>query len=131
MAGLAAVVLSLVQCAHGVWLAGWVAPYGVFSVARRYDPALDVFLVAETLRPVQAQAGFTVLPNYDFASRPAMNTFLIPGGAGTARRPTTPQGNGKPRRLAFLDGRVSRRAASISRDRLRRSPWVAMGDGSL
>jgi len=43
------------------------APYGVFSVARRYHPALDVFLVAETLRPVQAQAGFTVLPNYDFA----------------------------------------------------------------
>ena len=65
----------------------FAAPYGVFSVARRYDPALDVFLVAETLRPVQAQAGFTVLPNYDFASRPAMNAFLIPGGAGT--RPET------------------------------------------
>jgi transcriptional regulator GlxA family with amidase domain len=65
----------------------FAAPYGVFSVARRYDPALDVFLVAETLRPVQAQAGFTVLPNYDFASRPAMNAFLIPGGMGT--RPET------------------------------------------
>ena len=65
----------------------FAAPYGVFSVARRYDPALDVFLVAETLRPVQAQAGFIVLPNYDFASRPAMNAFLIPGGAGT--RPET------------------------------------------
>ena len=65
----------------------FAAPFGVFSVARRYDPALDVFLVAETLRPVQAQAGFTVLPNYDFASRPAMNAFLIPGGAGT--RPET------------------------------------------
>lgn len=34
----------------------FAAPYGVFSVARRYDPALDVFLVAEPLRPVQAQA---------------------------------------------------------------------------
>ena len=68
----------------------FAAPYGVFSVARRYNPALDVFLVAETLRPVQAQAGFTVLPNYDVASRPAMNAFLIPGRAGTARRPTTP-----------------------------------------
>ena len=65
----------------------FAAPYGVFSVARRYDPALDVFLVAETMRPVQAQAGFTVLPNYDFAGRPAMNAFLIPGGAGT--RPET------------------------------------------
>ena len=65
----------------------FAAPYGVFSVARRYDPALDVFLVAEALRPVQAQAGFTVLPNYAFADRPAMNAFLIPGGAGT--RPET------------------------------------------
>lgn len=65
----------------------FAAPYGVFSVARRYDPALDVFLVAEALRPVQAQAGFTVLPNYAFADRPAMNAFLIPGGPGT--RPET------------------------------------------
>ncbi len=59
----------------------FAAPYGVFSVARRYDPALDVFLVAETLRPVQAQAGFTVLPNYDLASRPAMSAFF-PGRGG-------------------------------------------------
>ena len=35
----------------------FAAPYGVFSVARRFDPALDVFFVAESLRPVQAQAG--------------------------------------------------------------------------
>ncbi len=72
---------------EGAEVVDFAAPYGVFSVARRYDPALDVFLVAETLRPVQAQAGFTVLPDYDFASRPAMNAFLIPGGAGT--RPET------------------------------------------
>ena len=65
----------------------FAAPYGVFSVARRFDPALDVFLVAETLRPVQAQAGFTVLPNYDLASRPAMNASLILGGRAPARRP--------------------------------------------
>ncbi len=61
----------------------FAAPYGVFSVARRFDPSLDVFLVAESLRPVQAQAGFTVLPNFGFADRPAMDAFLIPGGAGT------------------------------------------------
>jgi transcriptional regulator GlxA family with amidase domain len=65
----------------------FAAPYGVFSVARRCDPALDVFLVAEALRPVQTQAGFTVLPNYAFADRPAMSAFLIPGGVGT--RPET------------------------------------------
>lgn len=61
----------------------FAAPYGVFSVARRMDPTLDAFLIAESMRPVQAQAGFTVLPNYAFADRPAMDAFLIPGGFGT------------------------------------------------
>lgn len=35
------------------------------------------------MRPEQAQAGFTVLPNYAFSDQPAMNAFLIPGGFGT------------------------------------------------
>jgi transcriptional regulator GlxA family with amidase domain len=61
----------------------FAAPYGVFSVARRFDPELDVFLVADAMRPVQAQAGFTILPNYCFLDRPAMAAFLIPGGFGT------------------------------------------------
>ena len=61
----------------------FTAPYGVFAVARRFDPDLEAFLVADALRPVQAQAGFTVLPSYGFAERPAMDAFLIPGGFGT------------------------------------------------
>ncbi len=61
----------------------FAAPYGVFSVARRYDPELDVFLVADSMRPIQVQAGFLVLANYCFTDRPAMDAFLIPGGAGT------------------------------------------------
>jgi transcriptional regulator GlxA family with amidase domain len=61
----------------------FAAPYGVFSVARRFDPELDAFLIADAMRPVQAQAGFTVVPNYAFADQPAMDTFLIPGGFGT------------------------------------------------
>lgn len=73
-----------------VEIVDFAAPYGVFSVARRFDPTLDAFLVAESLRPIQAQAGFTVLPNYSFAERPAMSAFLIPGGAGT--RPETYNG---------------------------------------
>ena len=35
------------------------------------------------MRPVQTQAGFTVIPNYSFADQPAMDAFLIPGGFGT------------------------------------------------
>jgi len=61
----------------------YAAPYGVFSVARRFDPELDVFLIADAMRPVQTQAGFTVLPNYSFLDRPDMDAFLIPGGFGT------------------------------------------------
>jgi transcriptional regulator GlxA family with amidase domain len=61
----------------------FAAPYGVFSVARRFDPELEAFFVADAMRPVQAQAGFTVLPNYTLGDQPAMNAFLIPGGFGT------------------------------------------------
>lgn len=61
----------------------YAAPYGVLSVARRADPEIDAFLISDAMRPVQTQAGFTVLPNYSFADRPAMNAFLIPGGFGT------------------------------------------------
>jgi len=66
-----------------VEIVDFAAPYGVFAVARRFDPELEAFFVADAMRPVQAQAGFTVLPNYSFADRPAMNAFLIPGGFGT------------------------------------------------
>ncbi|CAH8713281.1 DJ-1/PfpI family protein [Paenibacillus thiaminolyticus] len=61
----------------------YAAPYGVFSVARRLDPGLDAFLVADALRPVQTQAGLTVHPNYSFNDMPDMDAFLIPGGFGT------------------------------------------------
>jgi len=61
----------------------YAAPHGVFSVARRFYPKLEAFLIADAMRPVQTQAGFTVLPNYSFSDRPAMNAFLIPGGYGT------------------------------------------------
>jgi len=33
----------------------FAAPHGVFSVARRYDPELDAFLIADAMRPVQTQ----------------------------------------------------------------------------
>src|SRR5712692_5732129 len=61
----------------------FAAPHGVFSVARRFDPELDAFLIADAMRPVQTQAGFTVLPNYAFNDQPDMDAFLIPGGFGT------------------------------------------------
>ncbi|MDR1656896.1 MAG: DJ-1/PfpI family protein [Deltaproteobacteria bacterium] len=61
----------------------FAAPYGVVSVARRMDPSLDAFFIADANRPVQAQAGFTVLPNYCFSDNPSLSALLIPGGSGT------------------------------------------------
>lgn len=61
----------------------YAAPYGVFSVARRLDPSLDAFMISEAMRPVQTQAGLTVVPNYSFGDLPDMDAFLIPGGFGT------------------------------------------------
>ena len=61
----------------------FAGPYGVFAVARRLDPELDAFFISDSHRPVQAQAGFTVLPNYSFADNPSVDAFLIPGGFGT------------------------------------------------
>lgn len=61
----------------------FAAPHGVFSVARRLDPELEAFLIADSMRAVQAQAGFTIVPNYCFGDEPAMDAFLIPGGFGT------------------------------------------------
>jgi len=66
-----------------VEIVDFAAPHGVFSVARRFDPELEAFLIADSMRSVQAQAGFTVLPNYCFNDQPAMDAFLIPGGYGT------------------------------------------------
>jgi len=61
----------------------FAAPYGVLSVARRFDPEIDAFLIADAAHPVQTQAGLIVVPNYSFADTPAVDAFLIPGGFGT------------------------------------------------
>jgi transcriptional regulator GlxA family with amidase domain len=47
------------------------------------DPSLEAFFIADANRPVQAQTGFTVLPNYSFNDNPSVSAFLIPGGFGT------------------------------------------------
>lgn len=61
----------------------YAAPYGVFSVARRLDPSLEAFFISDSNKPIQTQAGLTVIPNYSFLDKPSMDAFLIPGGYGT------------------------------------------------
>ena len=52
----------------------------VVYIDRSYDPAPGHALIRQLWF---GRAGFTVLPNYCFADRPAMDAFLIPGGFGT------------------------------------------------
>ena len=48
----------------------FAAPHGVFSVARRFDPELEAFLVAEALRPVQRRPASRCCRTTAFPTRP-------------------------------------------------------------
>ncbi|MGH8278940.1 MAG: DJ-1/PfpI family protein [Gammaproteobacteria bacterium] len=69
----------------GVEVVDFTAPFGVFAVAQRLDPELDVFLVGDATGPVEATAGLKVTPRYALDHHPDMDAFLIPGGIGTRR----------------------------------------------
>ncbi len=69
----------------GVEVIDFTAPFGVFAVAQRMDPELDVFLVGDSGCPVQTTASLTVTPRYGLDDRPDMDAFLVPGGIGTRR----------------------------------------------
>jgi len=64
----------------------YAAPYGVLSVARRFDPELDAFLIADAMRAVQTQAGFTVLPN---STGRTWTRFSSPAASERGRKCTT------------------------------------------
>jgi len=68
---------------NGAEVIDWAAPFGVFAVARRMDPELDVFLVSESSQTVHATGDLSVNPRYTLADQPHMDAFLIPGGIGT------------------------------------------------
>lgn len=60
----------------------WAGPTGVFAVAKRMDPELETFIIADTMAPVVATAGLRVMPKYCLDDNPSMDAFLIPGGIG-------------------------------------------------
>jgi transcriptional regulator GlxA family with amidase domain len=68
---------------NGAEVIDWAGPVGVFAVARRMDPELDVFLIGDSLAPVMAPGNLTVTPRYSLDQHPDMDAFLIPGGIGS------------------------------------------------
>jgi transcriptional regulator GlxA family with amidase domain len=83
---------------NGVEVLDWSGPAGVFAVARRMDPELEVFLVGDSMVSVMTTANIPLNPRYGLDQRPDMDAFLIPGGIGTR----TEMYNG--RLIAFIKG---------------------------
>ncbi|EOW9397036.1 DJ-1/PfpI family protein [Vibrio cholerae] len=56
-------------------------PFEVFSTAKRLGAgSWNVFLVSETLEPVKARGGFTVLPDYSFQNHPQIDLLIVVDG---------------------------------------------------
>ncbi len=66
----------------------FAGPYEVFSTAARVarrlrpdsPPPFSPCLVAATLAPVRARAGFTVVPDHALDTHPPLDVLIVPGG---------------------------------------------------
>ena len=90
-------------------------PFEVLSVTRleesrrREDPSpFEVLLVAETLDPVRATGGMTVLPHADLDHCPPLDILVVPGGWGA--RPALENG----RLVSWIAGRAAQAKVTAS-----------------
>ncbi|WP_187377612.1 DJ-1/PfpI family protein [Vibrio mimicus] len=59
-------------------------PFEVFSTAKRLGAeSWNVFLISETLEPIKARGGLTVLPDYSFQNHPQVDLLIVVGGLHT------------------------------------------------
>jgi putative intracellular protease/amidase len=65
----------------GVEIIDYTGPYEVFGAAR-----FEVYTVAASLDPVTTAMGMTVVPKYTFATAPAPDVLVVPGGGVRAVR---------------------------------------------
>jgi transcriptional regulator GlxA family with amidase domain len=70
----------------------FAGPYEVFTTAsrvaarlkRQTAPAFSAFTVTRQMDVFKARAGLAVVPDFDFASAPAIDVLIVPGGVVTA-----------------------------------------------
>ena len=71
----------------GVELLDFAGPFEVFSTVRkppdRVEALMDVFAVAESMKPVTCRNGLVVQPAYALNECPPADIVLVPGGQGT------------------------------------------------
>lgn len=62
-------------------------PYSLINTAKTYlqpDQKLELFTVAKSRNSVQTQADMTITPTWAFASAPACDVLIVPGGRGVS-----------------------------------------------
>lgn len=64
----------------------FAGPWEVLTATTQHlFPDDRIVLIAEQARPIRCAKGMRVLPDFDFASAPALDVVLVPGGQGTRR----------------------------------------------
>src|SRR4029453_15527183 len=66
------------------------ATFGVLSMARRIEPAIEMFLVAARAGTVRLAGGLEVVAHHGFADCPAADAFIVTGGPGWKREAANP-----------------------------------------
>ncbi|OZI39946.1 peptidase [Bordetella genomosp. 5] len=64
----------------------YATPHGVMSIARRFDPEIEVCVIGDTLQAVCTASGLTLLPGLAMSDAPAIDALLIPGGPGARQQ---------------------------------------------
>ncbi len=90
-----------------------LATFGVLSMARRIRPEIEICTIAPQPDLTRLANGLRVVPDYDFATAPAIDILIVTGGPGWTTQVRSPE------TLAFL----RRKAASI--------PVVSVCTGSM
>lgn len=67
-----------------------LATYGVLSMARRVEPTISMYLVAENAGPVVLASGLTVMADYGYADAPPAQVLVVTGGPGWTREASHP-----------------------------------------
>jgi len=68
----------------------FAGPWEVFTMATADLADARVVTIAERAEPVRCAKGLRVLPDCDFASAPALDVVVVPGGQGTRREVDNP-----------------------------------------
>jgi transcriptional regulator GlxA family with amidase domain len=75
-----------------VELLDFCGPYEAFTASRLDgENCFNTFTVAETLDPVNANAGLRFLPDYTLDNAPKIDILVVPGGQGTRREIDNPK----------------------------------------